>query len=244
MPEWDQVRELYQQPYPPAPEQVVSRIIQALAPETHRGLHDQAVTTCLDTLLWGSASVADQGLAHFLASLQPVPGPPVIALAAGLRDHATNHISASRAASRFGDLAVDALSNTVFSVAAREQGLLTVSAEQAEPNYGRYAREGNLSGLTAQFLSHDFDRVFRYFASRDLSDFIGTAAFPTVSNGSRLLDDVALYCRQAAGQIDLSGYEDQLQQVVRLAIDERIQRLQPVVAVGIGAGLEVLAGGT
>lgn len=241
-PEWDRVRELYQQPHP-APGEVVGRIIQALAPDTRQGLHDRAAVACLDTLLWGSAAVADQGLGEFLASLAPVEGPPVVALAAGLRDAATDYISTTRAASRFGELAIDALSNSVLNTAAGEQGLLTVTTAQADANYGGYARTGNLSGLSVQFVSHDFDRVFRYFVSRDLSDFIGSEAFPTVSSSSRILDEVALYCRRGAQQIDLSSYEDQLQEIVRLAIDDRIQRLQPLAVEGITVGLEVLAGG-
>lgn len=242
-PEWDRVKELYQQPHPP-PGEVVSRIITALDPDTRRGLHDRAVTVCLDTLLWGSTSVADQGLERFLRRLQPIPAPPVVALAAGLRDTATDYITTTGAASRFGELAIDALSNTVLNVAAGDQGLLKATSAQAEANYGRDAREGNLSGLSVQFFSHDFDRLFRYFVSRDLSDFIGTEALPTVSSGALLLDDVALYCRQGAQQMDLSRYEDQLQEIVRLSIDDRIQHLQPITAAGVTAGLQVLAGGT
>ncbi len=241
-PEWDRVRELYQEPHP-APGQIVSRIIAALDPATRHELHDQAVVGCLDTLVWGSAAVAEQGLEEFLAGFPAITEPPVVALAADLRDRATNYIVASGAASRFGELAVDALSNTVLSVAAGEQGLLTVRAAQAEDNYASFARQGNLSQLGVHFFAHDFDRVFRYFVTRDLSDFIGTEALPTVSAGSRLEDQVARYCRSGAQQIDLSAYEDQLQQIVTLPIHDRIQRLQPLAAKGIIRGLEVLAGG-
>ena len=241
-PEWDRVRELYQQPHPP-PGAIVSRIIAALDPDTRRGLHDRAVVGCLDTLLWGSAAVAEGGLEQFLADFPTITGPPVIALAADLRDRATEYIAAHGAASRFGELAVDALSNTVLSVAAGDQGLLSVTAPQAEANYAGFARQGNLSTLGAHFFAHDFDWVFRYFVARDLSDFIGTQALPTVSAGSRLEDQVARYCRSGAQQIDFSGYEDQLQQIVALPIDDRIQRLQPLAADGITRGLEVLAGG-
>ncbi len=241
-PEWDRVKELYRQPQPP-PGEVVSRIIQALDPDTRQDMHDRAVTAALDTLLWGSASVADQGLEQFLQGFQPISGPPVVALAAALRDTAVDYITTAAVASRFGELAIDALSNTVLAVAAGDQGLLQVSAEEADANYGGYARESNLSGLSVQFFSHDFDRVLRYFVSRDLSDFIGTEALPTVSSGSRLLDDVAHYCRQTAQQMDLREYEDRLQQAIRLPIDQRIQTLQPITAEGITVGLGVLAGG-
>ena len=131
-PEWDRVRELYQQPQPP-PTEVVSRIVAALDPDSRQGLHDRAVTVCLDTLLWGSVSVAERGLEPLLATLGPLREPPVLVLAAGLRDHATDYVTARQAASRFGDLAIDALSNTVFGVTAGEQGLFTVTESRSRP---------------------------------------------------------------------------------------------------------------
>ena len=130
--EWDRVKELYQQPHP-LPGEVVSRIIQALDPDTRRGLHDRAVTACLATLLWGSTAVADQGLQQFLRRLPPIPAPSVVALAAGLRDTAAAYITTTGTASRFGELAIDALSNTVLNVAAGGTLIQDIASQVENP---------------------------------------------------------------------------------------------------------------
>lgn len=53
-PEWDCVRELYQQPNP-APGEIVKRIVDALYETTQLQVHDAAVVLCLDAVLWSSA---------------------------------------------------------------------------------------------------------------------------------------------------------------------------------------------
>ena len=241
-PEWEQVRELYKQPNP-QPGEVVGRIVAALSPETRREMHNPGVISSLDALLWGSCRVAERGLASLLEESPLLSGPAVVSLAAVLRTRAQRYITEARLSSRFGELALDALSSSTMEVAAGGRGLLTATAEEASANFGRFAAERNLAGLSENFLDHDFDQLFRYFVARDIGDFVGTAAFPTVSHSSRLLDDVAHYCRESGAAIRLATFEDQLYQSMALPTDDRIAQLQPIVTHGIATGLEVLAGG-
>lgn len=241
-PEWDRVRELYKQPNP-LPGEVVGRIIEALSPETRQQMHSRSVIPSLDALLEGSFRVATQGLSALLDETSPLVQTPVIAIAATLRGQTQQYLTEARLASRFGELALDALSNSVMEVAAGPEGLLGVSAAEVETNLAQYTVQQNLAGLAGKFFTHDFDQVFRYFVARDIGDFVGTEAFPSVSHSSRLLDQVAHYCRESAAQVSMADWEDQLYQVVALPINERITRLEPVVAQGITTGLEVLAGG-
>ena len=241
-PEWERVRELYRQPNP-QPGEVVSRIVAALGPETRREMHSPGVVSSLDALLAGSWRVAEQGLASLLKESPLLSGPPVVSLAAAVRTRAQQYITEARLSSRFGELALDALSNSVMEAAAGGAGLLKVSAAEAEANFGRFAVGRDLAGLSQNFLGHDFDQLFRYFIARDIGDFVGTAAFPTVSHSSRLLDGVARYCRESVTATGLGAFEDQLHETVVLAPDDRIAQLQPIVVHGIAAGLEVLAGG-
>jgi len=241
-PEWEQVRELYKQPNP-LPGEVVGRIVAALSPETRQQMRGPSVAYDLDALLSGSYQVATQGLAELLAGAQAFAAAPVVSLAAVLRDQAQQRITEARISSRFGELALDALSNTVMDVAAGGRGILQAEPAQVEADFGRYFTEQNLAALGERFLGHDFDQVFRYFVARDIDDFVGTEAFPSVSHSSRLLDEVARYCRDTSAAVSLTDFEEQLQQSVQLAIPERIKLLEPVVAEGITAGLDVLAGG-
>jgi len=241
-PEWEQVRELYRQPNP-LPGEVVGRIVAALSPETRQQMRGPSVAYDLDALLSGSYQVATQGLSELLAGAQAFAAAPAVSLAALLRDQAQQRIIEAQVSSRFGELALDALSNTVMDVAAGGRGILRAELAQVEANFGRYFTERNLTALGERFLDHDFDQIFRYFVARDIGDFVGTEAFPSVSHSSRLLDEVARYCRDTTTAVSLAGFEDQLQESVQLTTVERIKLLEPVVAEGITAGLDVLAGG-
>jgi len=241
-PEWERVRELYKQPNP-VPGEVVGRIVAALSPETRQQMRGPSVAYDLDALLSGSYQVATQGLSEVLAGAQAFAAAPVVSLAALLRDQAQQRIIAAQVSSRFGELALDALSNTVMDVAAGGRGLLQAQPAPVEANFGRYFTERNLTALGERFLGHDFDQVFRYFVARDIDDFVGTEAFPSVSHSSRLLDQVAQYCRDTTATVSLAGFESQLQESVQLTTAERIELLQPVIVEGIAAGLDVLAGG-
>jgi len=241
-PQWERVRELYRQPNP-LPGEVVGRIVAALSPETRQQMRGPSVAYDLDALLSGSYQVTTQGLSELLAGAQAFAAAPVVSLAAVLRDQAQQRIIEARVSSRFGELALDALSNTVMDVAAGGRGLLQAELAQVEANFGRYFTERNLTGLGERFLGHDFDQVFRYFVARDIGDFVGTEAFPSVSHSSRLLDEVARYCRDTTATVSLADFESQLQEAVQLTTAERVKLLGPVVAEGITIGLDVLAGG-
>ncbi len=241
-PEWERVRELYRQPNP-LPGEVVGRIVAALSPETRQQMRGPSVVYDLDALLSGSYQMATQGLSELLAGAPAFAAAPVVSLAALLRDQAQQRIIEAQVSSRFGELALDALSNTVMDVAAGGRGILQAEPAQVEANFGRYFTERNLTALGERLLGHDFDQVFRYFVARDIDDFVGTEAFPTVSHSSRLLDEVARYCRDTTATVSLAGFEDQLQESVQLATAERIRLLEPVIVEGVAAGLDVLVGG-
>jgi len=139
-PEWERVRELYKQPNP-VPGEVVGRIVAALSPETRQQMRGPSVAYDLDALLSGSYQVATQGLSEVLAGAQAFAAAPVVSLAALLRDQAQQRIIAAQVSSRFGELALDALSNTVMDVAAGGRGLLQAQPAQVEANFGRYFTE-------------------------------------------------------------------------------------------------------
>jgi hypothetical protein len=213
--EWEYVRELYRQPSPD-PGQVVGRIVDALDPATRVDMAGPGVATCLGTLVTASHSVHRLGLASVLTDLGVGTEPATLQLAAGLRRRAQDEVIAASAASRFSELAIDALGVTAMEAAAGDQAaqLLALPLQQAQRHFGSYAAEGRLHKLAGAFIGYDFDRVFRYFVSRDLSDFVGSDAFPHVGLAQQFLDRIGLHCRRVADGMNLSSAEPFLQESV------------------------------
>jgi hypothetical protein len=242
---WKRVRELYAQP-DPSPEQVVSRIVAALEPQTRAGMSDGAVTTCLGTLVEGVQRVDRAGIAATLSDLGVGSEPPAIQMAAGLRGRAEQTIAAEGLASRYGDLALEAVGTTALALATLSTsgaGIMDVPLAVAEDNFASRSRENRLHELAALFVGHDLDRTFRYFVARDLADFIGGEGVPSISHANRLEDAVAAHCPGAWSELSLSEYEDQLGSVIDHAPVERVELLSPVMAAGVGRGLDLLAAG-
>jgi len=238
--EWDLVRELYQQPNP-SPGEVVGRIVEALDEAARRRLHDAASVRCLDAVLHGSAALAQPGAA--LPVAEPSTGVPALDLAGSLRAAAQESIARDRVASLTGSLALDAIIPTVLESLGPTPTWTEFPAETVVSLYARYAHERDLAGLVGQFCGHDFDRVFRYYVTRDLSDFVGQPAMPTVADAARLVAGVGDFCRVRGSLPTLRHREQDLQEIVGLPAEVRVKELQPLTEETIRAGLANLTGG-
>lgn len=244
-PEWERVRELYGQP-DPDPREVVRRIVQALDPETRARMKAPAVVTSLGVLLEGARLVADNGLVGALAALGVETHPPALQMAAGLRNRAEALVAQGQQASRFGDLALEAVGTTAMAIAALHDpsaGLLAVPLSVVEANFAGLHREGRHHELAQTFLAYDLDRAFRYFVARDVADFIGGEGLPTVGHASRLEDGVARLCRESARALDLAPWQGALAQAASLTPERWHSPLAPVVSSGLDAALALLGGG-
>lgn len=243
--QWRRVRELYAQP-DPLPRQVVARIVAALDAETRSGLADPAVTTCMGTLVEGAQRVAAEGLVATLDRLGVAPNPPAIQVSAGLRNRAERLVAAGGLASRFGDLALNAVGTTALSIAALRTsgfGILELPLAVTEANFASFAREGRLHEIAALFVGHELDQVFRYFVARDIGEFVGGPGVPTVSHASRLEDAVAAHCRETWRALDINDYESVLAPTMLTPPEERVALLQPVLQAGVAQGLSILGSG-
>ena len=244
-PEWERVRELYRQPRPD-PGEVVGAIVKALDPETRAEMSGPGVAVCLDTLLTGSCQVSERGLAGYLESCgAPKTGPPALSLAAGLRSLSAARIITARATSRFAELALDALAVAAMDAASGRDSsaLLSLDLAAVEANYGGYASRGELWQLSQTFVGYDLDRTFRYFVSRDLSDFVGTSPFPHVGSAQQFLDGVGYYCRRSADALDLSSSEPWLEEVVTAPEATRLAAMQEFLSQAMTRGLSLLGTG-
>ncbi len=243
--QWKRVRELYAQPNP-SPVEVARRIAGALDAQTHAGMQGPAVATCLGALVEGCAAIERDGLERTLQQMGLPPEPAAVQLAAGLRDRAEELIAQTGQASRFGDLALEAVGTTALALATLSDsgaGLLEVPLAAVEVRFRSLRTEGELHRMAALYTGHDLDRAFRYFVARDVGDFVGGEGLPTVSDANRLEDAVAAHCRQTWRRLALGEYEPILAEAHLLDPGERFEVLQPVVASGIEQGLEQIAAG-
>ncbi len=242
---WRRVRELYAQPGP-SPEQVVSRIVSALEPETRAGLSDAAVVTCLGTLVEGAQHVARDGIESALGELGVGTEPAAVQIAAGLRGRAEQLVAGHGLASRFGDLALEAVGTTALTLATLSTsgtGVMELPAPEVESNFAHFDREQRLHEVVALFAGHDLDRTFRYFVARDLGDFIGGEGLPTVGHANRLEDAVAVHCREAWRSLALGEYEELIAATIDTPPAERVELLGPVMATAVEQGLATLGAG-
>jgi hypothetical protein len=242
---WKRVRELYAQP-DPSPSEVVGRIVSALEPDTRAGMSDAAVATCLGTVVEGVQRVDRSGLAMALDELGVGREPAAVQIAAGLRGRAERMIASEGVASRFGDLALEAVGTTTLAVATLSPsgtGLMELPLSVAEQGFKNFAGHGRCHRAAALFVGHDIDRTFRYFVARDLGDFIGGDGIPSVSHANRLEDAVAAHCRETWDEVSLTQYEDRLNSIIDLPAHKRVEVLEPVMAAGITQALDLLGAG-
>lgn len=244
-PEWERVRELYRQPNPD-PAEVTSRIVMALDSATRQGMSDLGVALCLDTFLVSASRAAEGDIDQMLAEhgLQAA-APVAVQYASAVRKWAQERIARAGAASRFAELAVDGLGAAAMDVACGGQPgrIRAATLDQATAFIASYVQEERLHELSGNLLGYDLDRTFRYFVSRDLSDFVGNEAFPTVGHAHRLLDSVASHCRQMVRSMDLSSREQQLAHALGLSEPERVATVQHFWRQAMNQGLQLLAAG-
>jgi len=106
------------------------------------------------------------------------------------------------------DVALNALGTaTLEAAAAGAPDFLRLPDETVARNLAGYATERGLPELSRCFLAHDFDHLFRYLVSRDVSDFIGGRGLPGVSDASQLRDAVSLHCREVAAATGGGAYD-------------------------------------
>jgi hypothetical protein len=201
--EWEQVHRLYDDPRAP-PAAIVSRIVAALAPATREGMADSAVARCLGTLTSAGASALDEPW-----SIDPSL-PAAVDLAAALRAAAERDIARARVASRFGELALDALSAAALDVAAGAAD----APEAVRAVLARYGEQRRLPDLARVFVAQDTAYAFRYFAERDIPPHVGGPRLRTVADASRLVDDIAGLCRSATSSLEFGALEEQLGRAV------------------------------
>lgn len=238
--EWERVRELYRQP-DPDPGEIASRIVAALDPQTRSQLAAPGVSCCLQSLLQFSCDY-DAGLVGWPAGLPS--GPPLLALAQVLRERAEQRIAAGGLASRFADIGLHALGTCVLEAGAGDAlGVFHLDLPHVSGSLGAYAREGRLADLSLCYLAHDFDHLFRYFVSRDLSDFVGSAAVPNVASGALLRDAVTLHCRETVRRVQAQAHEPTLRHAMTLAAEDGQEHMHGVFREMIDDGLELLAAG-
>lgn len=197
------------------------------------------VVTCLDTLLQGAQEVGGgpaQGLLTGAGSLLEV--------AARLRTEAERRLATSGRGSRFSDLALDALGSSVMGLALQAPGTMDLQTLSAlSPSVlGSYRESGRLSELASEFVGWDLDRCFRYLVTRDLSEYVGTSAIPTVLEARKVADAVGAHCRRVASQITPALHEDRLLELEGQAPPERVQRLAEPFNEMLDAGLSSIAG--
>jgi hypothetical protein len=203
-PEWERVHRLYDDPAAP-PEAIVNRIVHALTPTTRAELAGSAVARCLGTLTSASAGRLEE------AALSLDPSLPAAAdLAAALRAAAERDIARARVASRFGEIGLDALSAAGLEVGGQAED----APQAARAALARYAEERRLSELAKTFLAHDLAYAFRYFVERDTPAHVGGRRLQTVTEATRLADDIVRLCHGRASGLQLGGIEDELRRAV------------------------------
>jgi len=232
------VKQLYREPNPD-PHEVASRITSALDAATRRDMSGPGVACCLTSLLRASRQVADDGLAALVSTADR---PPLLAASEAIRERAERAIARGGLASRFSDLALNALATAVFEAGAGGSSeLFSIDADRTATALGSYATDQRLHCLTLTFLGHDFDHVYRYFVTRDTSDFVGGPGLPTVAEASQLRDAVSRHCRETAAAVAAAAHEEALGAALHLSDEAALARVQDVLADLTERGLQRLA---
>jgi hypothetical protein len=237
-PEWESVRELYREGVRDASE-ISRRVSRALGPATRLQMQGPGVVTCLDTLLQGAQEVGGQPAQGLLSGAGSL-----LEVAARLRTEAERRLATGGLGSRFSDLALDALGSSVMGLALQAPGTVDLQTLSGLPPslLGSYRQSGRLAELASEFVGWDLDRCFRYLVTRDLSEYVGTSAIPTVSEARQVADAVGAHCRYMASQITPALREDRLLELEGEAPPERVLRLGQPFKDMLDAGLSSIAG--
>ncbi len=236
-PEWERVRDLYRADEPPAAE-VSRRIALALDAAVREEMGGAGVVTCLEVLLEAAREAADAPAAGLLTTVASVLG------AAGvLRAAAERRLGLRGQGSRFADLALDALGTSLVD------GLLAQEAVPAFPaltgdagaRLAAFSTERRLHELAGRFISQDVGYCFRYFVTRDIAEFVGTGALPTVAHARALAENVGNHCRTLASDLPFARHEDLLHSAVMAPAAARAGLLHAPLAGLIEQGLAKIA---
>jgi hypothetical protein len=240
-PEWERVKQLYREPNPD-PREVASRITSALDATTRQEMAGPGVACCLSHLLQASRQVAEHGLAALVPAAPAAP--PLLAVSEAIREQAERTIALNGYASRFSDLALNALATSVFEAGAGgSPELFSIGAPVVETGLAAFAREHRLHDLATTFVGHDFDHLYRYFVTRDTNEFVGGPGLPTVAEASQLRDAVAHYCRDSIRQLQAAVHEEALAAALQAPGDEGLTQMQQVLSDLTSRGLQRLAAG-
>jgi hypothetical protein len=240
-PEWERVKQLYRESNPD-PREVVARITSALDAATRQEMAGPGVACCLSSLLQASRQVAGVGLAALVPATPAAP--PLLAASEAIREQAERTIARHGFASRFSDLALNALATTVFEVGSGgSPELFSIAAPVVEAELGAFAREQRLHGLATAFVGHDFDPLYRYFVTRDTNEFVGGPGLPTVAEASQLRDAVSRHCRESLRQLQAAVHEEALAAALRASDEEGLIQVQHIFSDLANRGLDRLAAG-
>ena len=188
---WDHVRDAYREGVSD-PAEVSRRIVLAVDDATRDAMRSPGVALTLDTLLAGARAA------------QETPAPPpmtgvstALQAAAALRRAAERDIASQGLASRFTDIALDALGRSTlqFTCAGTPEPDML---RNPLPVFARACDEGRLHVLANSFLGADLGACFEYFVSRDIHEFVGTSAYPSVLDARRLTKDVGEFCARTS----------------------------------------------
>lgn len=223
-PEWERVRELYALGARD-PSEVARRIVAALSPDVVTQMAGPGVATCVDTLLQ-AAAVGSDTMAAGLGL------PTGHSTAATIRAVAERRIATAGRASRFSDIALDALGACAVEV------LTPSEARSNLPPAG--------PRLLGSFMAGDMERCFRYFVSRDISEFVGLPALPDVAAAEATVRRIADRCRAVMSAIDYVPLVPSLPPYTDLdgaAGERRVQQLLFPLERMVHTGLEAIATG-
>lgn len=225
--QWERVKRLYRENSDAA--QVSARIAAALDGGTRRELAGAGVVSCLEALLLLAHRAAQEGLSELASTPSGVP--PLLWLSQSVRGAAERAISQHGYASRFSDLALNALGTATFEAGSGgASSVFDIRAGAATAALARYAEERRLHDLSLCFVAHDFDHLFRHLVTRDSADYVGGGSLATVTQASQLRDAVGAYCREAVALVEATAFEECLCAAVGSAPEDRAGKLGTVLA--------------
>ncbi len=232
------MKQLYRQPNPD-PREVASRITSALDQASRRDMSGPGVACCLSNLLQASRLVAEGGLA---ALVTVGDRPPLLAASEAVRERAERAIARGGHASRFSDLGLNAVATAMFEAGAGgSPELFSIAADQAADALASYHRDRRLHRLALTFVGHDFDHLYRYFVTRDTSDFVGGPGLRTVAEASQLRDAVSRHCRETVAALEAAAHEQALAAALRLDDGQALAGVRDVLTDLTERGLQRLA---
>ena len=238
-PQWEAVRDLYRAGVRD-PAEISRGIVHALDENVQAQMAGRGVVTCLDSLLDGARSAARSPLTGPLENVASALG-----AAGSLRVAAERRLAINGLGSRFSDLALDALGSSALDALTIGASASSLSELAVDPviALSAFHNEGRLHELAQRFLSQDVDRCFRYFVTRDISEFVGADVLPTVGDARALTDDVAAHCSGLAGALPFAPHENELQEVRSLDPTDRVALMQVPFRHLMAASLDVISGG-